>query len=99
MKQFICVLNSDSINRYGQCFTVGALVSALWNVHRDGMPMLISHDFTRPLGWQYPFAIHFEPGLTRFVGLGLMVESNHESEQLFNALASHLARSARTHKT
>jgi hypothetical protein len=99
MKQLICVLNSDTINRYGQCFTVGALVSALWDIHREGMPLLISHDFTRALGWQYPFAVHFEPGLTRLTGLGLMVEGDQETEQLLDALSSHLMASARNYKT
>jgi hypothetical protein len=91
MKQLLCVLNSDSPNRYGQRFTVRELISALWREHDIGMPLLISHDFLRAIGWQYPFGIHFEPGLTRLSGLGLMVDNKEESKQLSDALVSHVA--------
>lgn len=91
MKQLLCVLNSDSVNRNGQRFTVRELISALWREHDVGMPLLISHDFQRAIGWQYPFAIHFEPGLTRLSGLGLMVDNKEESKQLSNALVSYVA--------
>jgi hypothetical protein len=63
------------------------------------MPLLISHDFTRAMGWQYPFAVHFEPGLTRIAGLGLMVDNQRESKQLSNALISHVGGLAAKHKT
>jgi hypothetical protein len=91
MKQLLCVLNSDSLNRNGQRFTVRQLISALWREHDVGMPLLISHDFQRAIGWQYPFAIHFEPGLTRLSGLGLMVDNKEESQQLSDALVSYVA--------
>ena len=91
MKELLCVLNSDSVNRNGQRFTVRELTSALWREHDTGMPLLISHDFQRAIGWQYPFGIHFEPGLTRLSGLGLMVDNKEESKQLSDALVSHVA--------
>ena len=99
MKELVCVLNSDSVNRYGQRFTVGSLVSALWREHDIGMPLLISHDFRRAIGWHYPLAIHFEPGLTRLSGLGLMVDNQQESEELSNALVSFIAGIADQHST
>ncbi len=91
VEQLLCVLNSDSVNRNSQRFTVRELTSALWREHDVGMPLLISHDFQRAIGWQYPFAIHFEPGLTRLSGLGLMVDNKEESKQLSDALVSHVA--------
>jgi hypothetical protein len=94
MKHLVCVLNSDSINRYGQRFTVRGLVSALWQRHKVGMPILISHDVQRAIGWQYPFAIHFEPGLTRLTGLGLMIDDKHEAEGLSDALLDYIAEMA-----
>jgi hypothetical protein len=98
MKELVGVLNSDSLNRSGTRFTVSALVAGLWATHDVGMPLLISHDFQRPIGWQYPFAIHFEPGLTRLAGLGLMVDNDAEADQLSNALSSHLIRELGKHE-
>jgi hypothetical protein len=98
MKQLLSVFNSDSINRYRYRFSIHALIYTLWREHDAGVPMLVAHDSLRPFGWSYPAAVHFEPGLTRLVGLGMVVENDEESEHLFQALRAFLARMAKEHE-
>jgi len=52
--------------------------------------MTLGHDILRPVGWSRPIAVHFEPGLTRLVGLSLIVETDEESERLFQSLSAYL---------
>jgi hypothetical protein len=55
-----------------------------------GNPLLLSHDFTRPIGWKRPLAVHMEPGLSRLVGLSLLPEIREESERLAGMLRRYL---------
>ncbi|MBX3050636.1 MAG: hypothetical protein KF753_04120 [Caldilineaceae bacterium] len=94
MKQLLSVFNTDSINRYGFRFSVEALMRSLWKEHDVGIPMLFGHDSLRPIGWTYPIAVHFEPGLTRLAGLGMLIENDEDAEHfsrqmrnLFNSAA------------
>ena len=76
------VMNSDSVNRYGDRFTVGALVSALQDEFAIGVPLTVAHDASRIIGWTHPLAVHMEPGFTRFVGIGEMAENEDEYREL-----------------
>jgi hypothetical protein len=82
MKRYKSVVSSDSINRYGDRFSVGALVSALYDDCLLGIPNLVAHDQSRPLGWGYPIAIHIEPGLTRLVDVSLIPETEEDRKRL-----------------
>ncbi len=90
MKQLLGVSNSDSMNLYGTRFTVGALVSALWDNCEIGNPLLLRHDFLRPVGWNRPVAVHIESSLTRSVSLSLVPETQEESEQISRSLNAYL---------
>ncbi len=75
------VLNSDTINRYGYRFTVGALEDALEQKALEGIPTCLGHDMHKPLGWTVPFGLYFEPGMCRLVGNQMIAEK--DSEQKF----------------
>ena len=82
MKQLLNVITSDAINRYRDKFTVGALVH---NIHEEcllGIPNLVAHDHSRPMGWLFPFAVHIEPGLSRAVAVNNLPESAEDRERL-----------------
>jgi hypothetical protein len=87
MKQYLHVVNSDSVNRYNMLFTLSALHSALdvsWDV---GVPMHLSHDMHRLIGWSRAFGIHLEPGWARLTGLSYFPENDQERSQV-SALAN-----------
>jgi hypothetical protein len=82
MKQLLNVITSDAINRYRDKFTVGALVH---NIHEEcllGIPNLAAHDYSRLMGWLFPFAVHIEPGLSRAVAVNNLPESAEDRERL-----------------
>jgi hypothetical protein len=91
MHHYLAVATSDQINRYFSRFTPSALISAMWDTAMSGIPALLSHDSTRPIGWSHPFAVHFEPRLTRLVGVWLLPETPEESSALHRALLDHFA--------
>lgn len=62
-------LQTDSVNRYGYRFSVGALVRALHDNVLTGQPCLVSHDFSRPIGWTRPLAVYVKPGLSKLMGV------------------------------
>src|SRR5258705_10101056 len=82
MKQEIFCINSDAVNRYGMMITTGALEKSLKVTYAKGVPMLIGHDFRRPIGWNVPFGLFIEPGLTRMLSKKL-VASNVDELQMF----------------
>ena len=82
MKQFISVMNSDAVNRYGYRFSVGALVSGAHDSCLVGIPSLVAHDHSRPLGWVYPIAAYLEPGLTRLVSVSQLPETREDRDLL-----------------
>ena len=69
MRELIAVTNSDTINLYGDRFTIGALVQGTHDTCVLGIPNIYGHDATKPIGWTFPLAIHFEPGLSRSVAI------------------------------
>jgi hypothetical protein len=90
MKRIRTVPASDAVNRYGSRFAVEALVGALWDNCEVGNPLLLSHDFTRPIGWTQAIAVHMEPGSSRLVGHNLIPESKDEMTYLGSLLNGYL---------
>ncbi|MAS33610.1 MAG: hypothetical protein CL610_06375 [Anaerolineaceae bacterium] len=41
--------------------------------------MLVSHDHSRVVGWTFPLAVHFEPGIVRSASLTEFYETNEEA--------------------
>lgn len=91
MKTNLGVLNSDALNRDGYCFTVGALEDSAYDTALTGMPSLIGHDFHRPHGWIFPFAVHLQPGLSRLVGQYFYPENGDEMHQIKKGIENHLS--------
>jgi hypothetical protein len=94
MQQLLSVFTTDSPNLYGTRFSVTSLVSTLWQEHDIGVPMLMAHDMLRTIGWSYPRTVHFAPGLSRLTGVGVLVETQEESDQLSKAINSHTVQMA-----
>lgn len=82
MNQLFCVFNSDAVNLYGDRFTVGALASGTFETCLLGVPSLIGHDRSRPLGWTFPTTVYMEPGLARAAGFGWFPDTDEEVQQL-----------------
>jgi len=74
------VLNSDTVNRFGYCFSVGALEDALEQKFLEGVPACLGHDMHKPLGWTVPFGLYFEPGMCRLVGNQMIAENDNEQK-------------------
>lgn len=82
MKKLQVVMNSDSINRYGYRFSVGALISGVYDACLMGVPTLTAHDQSRPIGWIFPHSVHIEPGLTRAVGISHIADDANDWKHL-----------------
>ena len=94
MQQLLSVFMTDSVNRYGDKFAPEALIHALWEEHSAGLPMLMSHDLLRPIGWTRPLAVYFEPHSTSLIGLASLIETDEESKQLNQAVQAHIVKRA-----
>jgi hypothetical protein len=68
MNRELIVLNGDNINRYGFKFTIGALEGTLFELATVGVPALLGHDGHRPIGWNFPIGLYFEPKITKLIG-------------------------------
>lgn len=84
MQKLISVTNSDTINLYGDRFTIGALVQGTHDACLLGIPTLYNHDFSKPIGWSLPLGIHFEPGLSRSTAIVQLPETKDDRNYLFN---------------
>ena len=89
MNQLFCVFNSNATNLYGDRFTVGALVSGTYDACLLGVPSLVEHDRSRPIGWSFPSTVYMEPGLARVAGFAWLTETNEEVEQLNKRYSYH----------
>jgi len=79
---------TDQLDREFTIITIGALVESVYESADRGMPALIGHDFTRPIGWTSVQSLLFEPGLTRVLNETLLPETTDER----NAVNARLAR-------
>jgi hypothetical protein len=99
MNKLLGVFNSDAVNLDGSRTTAGALVSALYDNFEIGIPNLVSHDFSRPIGWSRPVAIHIEPGVTRLFGLSEIAEKEDEAKEIFQSLNAFLSMELGKHRS
>lgn len=80
------VLATDQVTRDRTVLTPGALAGGLVQAYGLGMPSLVSHDNSRPIGWTTPRVLYFEPHFTRFCGIMEVAENGEERERLRRAL-------------
>lgn len=85
MQRYLAVLNGDDVNRYGYRFTIGALEGALFDNAIIGIPSLLGHDSHKPIGWNYPIGLYFEPKITKLIGEFILAETNIDQEKIENA--------------
>src|SRR5260221_1066714 len=82
--------SSDSVNRHGFRFATTALELGVKDVFAKGMPMLIGHDFHKPIGWTIPFGVLIEPGLGRMISRRLLATNGNEQKLINKALRNFL---------
>jgi hypothetical protein len=92
MNQGLMCINSDAINRYGIMITTGALEKSLKTTYDKGVPLLIGHDFHKPIGWNVPFGLFIEPGLTRLLAKKMQATSFDDLKIVRNALSNYLGK-------
>ncbi|WP_138990811.1 hypothetical protein [Larkinella sp. C7] len=90
MKSTVAVLSSDSVNRYGYRFSLGALEDATWQNVPYGIPSNISHDRHRLIGWIQLLGLYFEPHMAKSVGMFLTAENQIDSENIYKRFYNHI---------
>jgi hypothetical protein len=73
---------SDSVDRKSMRMDTGALYDSMKDSFDVGMPLLISHDRHRPVGWVVPAAVYLEPGLTRVLAHVIEPETDEDYSQI-----------------
>lgn len=86
MKHDLLCMNSDRVNRYGDVFPVSTMEKSLKEIFDKGMPLLIGHDFSRPVGWNLPFALYLESHLGRMISNRFVATSYSEMTAIRNAV-------------
>lgn len=92
MKDELICLTSDAINRYGYLVHITALEKSLKETYDKGVPMLIGHDFHRPIGWTLPLGLFIEPKLSRLLAIRMLAENKGEISKVQNALQNFLGK-------
>jgi hypothetical protein len=82
VKSQIAATMSDAVNRKSMRMDTGALYDSMRDSFEVGMPLLISHDRHRPVGWIVPAAIYLEPGLTRVLAHVIEPETDEDYSQI-----------------
>ena len=82
MKSQIAAIMSDAVNRKSMKMDTGALYDSMRNSFDVGMPLLISHDRHRPVGWIVPAAVYLEPDLTRVLAHVIEPETDEDDSQI-----------------
>ncbi|MGZ3859533.1 MAG: hypothetical protein ACXVC6_13530 [Bacteroidia bacterium] len=91
MKEELLCLGSDAVNRYGFRVDITAFEKLLKDVFDKGTPMLIGHDFHRPIGWNVPFGIFIEPHLGRMISKKIVASDNNELSRIQRAVQNFLS--------
>lgn len=90
MYKALSVINSDQLNKYQMQFSMGALEGGLWDNAEKGIPMHLSHDMHKTIGWMMPYGLYFQPGLVRSLAATLIPDSNEEQQSVINAKRNHM---------
>lgn len=85
MRELFGVMNSDAVSKNNLRLATGSLHTAVAEYWERGLPMCISHDAHRPIGWAIPVGVHLEPGLGRTVAVSLLAETDEDSHNLDKA--------------
>jgi len=80
METNLVVLSTDTIDRNGNLMHISALEGMVKDRCESGIPFLFGHDQHKPIGWGKPFALYFEPHLTRLIATQSIPVSKEEKE-------------------
>lgn len=89
MYNYLGILSSDTVNRDGYLIAFEALEQSIADSAINGMPSLIDHDFHRPLGWIFPFAILIEPKISKTIGNFVICEDESDRKQIYPQIQSY----------
>jgi hypothetical protein len=84
MEKELIVLSADSVDRYGNIIHIKALEMMLKDRMTGGIPLLLGHDQSKPIGWGHPFALYLEPNLTRLLGIQFTPTNVEEKNLIIN---------------
>jgi hypothetical protein len=82
--------SSDAVNRHGFRFAITGLELSVKEIFNKGLPMLVGHDFHRPIGWTVPFGVLIEPGLGRMIARRMLATNGNEQRAVNRALQNYL---------
>lgn len=88
MKSDIIFFASDAINKYGYFIDIQAFEKLIKDVNKGGVPMLIAHDFHRPVGWSRPFGVFIKPGIA-FMASSREIVENQSDQNLVITRVNH----------
>ncbi|RYH27812.1 MAG: hypothetical protein EON54_23610, partial [Alcaligenaceae bacterium] len=82
-------MNTDQVNRYGMHFPLETLYSVLLQ-SSEGIPMFISHDMHRPIGWSAANGIALHAGVSYLLGLASFPATADEEEVIGARARAHI---------
>jgi hypothetical protein len=92
MKSRLGVFNTNLVNRSGFAISIEGLVSHLLSTWEQGLPMFMSHDMHRPIGWSSTVGLLIAPELAAVVGAAHLAETQEDLEQVIAMGKGHLSK-------
>ena len=83
------VMSTDVSTKKNIKMTIKGLESMLSDRWDDGVPLEISHDTHKVIGWVLPSCIYIKPKLTRLMGLILIADDDGEQEIIDNLVQNY----------
>lgn len=90
MRTDVAVLVTDGVNRHNMLLPLQTLVESMetplanaieWDIPY-GMPVNLSHDLCRPVGWSEPRGVYLARDMARQLGLVYLPETENERQQI-----------------
>jgi hypothetical protein len=81
MKKSICVIATDSVNKYNTIFPASSLENCL-SLKRNGIPLNIGHDYLLTVGWVNILSLFIEPGLSKVMAQTNIPETPEEIKEI-----------------
>jgi hypothetical protein len=86
------VFNTNQVNLEGFAIPVEGLLSCLDQAWETGLPMFVSHDMHRPIGWSSTVGLLIAPELVALIGAVHVAESDEDMDRVVAAVRGHLNR-------
>ena len=80
MKEYISIYTTNQINTYGYQFSVKAIENILEQSWKIDIPMFISHDYHRPIGFSKLFGLHIQSKLVSLLGKSYIKQNNNDQD-------------------